>query len=89
MKAIHEVLKEKRLETGITQKIIAEHIGVNHCTYSNYENGRIRLYGDTLLELMVLFDIKLDELTNRKYDENVIFHLLKLSEESKGVLPRK
>lgn len=91
MRPIHEVLKERRLEWGISQVVMSEYMGVHPVTYCQYENGYHSMNAETLLEFMAIFDIKLEEICGRKYDEKLLYKLLKETEERKELIgrPRK
>lgn len=57
-------LKAARNEVGMTQKQVAEHLGVVESCYANWEQGRTEPNIAMLRKLCELFDISLDELVN-------------------------
>lgn len=58
-KEIVQLLKEKRLESNITQNEIAEHLGVDASTLSLYEAGKRKLYLDSLNRWLEFFGMRL------------------------------
>jgi transcriptional regulator with XRE-family HTH domain len=49
-----------REERNLTQKNIAEVLGVSQRTYSDYESGRLRIPVDRLLTLAKYYDCSVD-----------------------------
>lgn len=59
-------LKELRNNLKITQKQVAESVGLTVQTYVNYELGRRQPDKETLIKLADFFNVSLDELLERK-----------------------
>lgn len=57
-------LKNARLENGLTQKQVAEHLGVVESCYANWEQGRTEPNLEMLRRLSALFHLTVDELLN-------------------------
>lgn len=62
----HERLKELRQEKGVTQKQVAQAIGITERNYQRFEYGTNKPSYDALLALADFFKISLDDLTCRK-----------------------
>ena len=60
-----EHLKLARKQSGMTQKEVADNIGVGQSTYKNYECGIREPNGDTIVELANLFGVTTDYLLGR------------------------
>ena len=59
-------LKELRLKKGLTQQQIADEIGVNRGSYSNWEKGKREPSFENLVKLADLLDVSLDWLFGRE-----------------------
>ena len=59
-----ENLKNTRKGCGLTQKQIAEKLGVVESCYANWEQGRTEPNVDMLRKLSEIFDVSIDELIN-------------------------
>lgn len=59
-KAFGNVLKTYRKANKITQKRVAEYLGIDRSTYAKYETMR-KPEIDVVLKLSVLYDVSLDE----------------------------
>lgn len=59
-------LKEKRKEVNLTQKEIAEQIGIKQNTYSDWETGRTQPNLDYLSKLAHILDTTTDDLLGIK-----------------------
>lgn len=59
-------LKSVRLENGLTQKQVAEHLGVVESCYANWEQGRTEPNIEMLRKLSTLLHITVDELLNEQ-----------------------
>ncbi len=55
-------LKQKRKNRGLTQKALAEFLGVQQSTVSMWESGEAEPRKDTRDKLCELFDCKIDDL---------------------------
>lgn len=55
-------LKEVRKSHGLTQREVAEQVGVNQNTYSYWENGKTRIDNLSLQRLAEIFDVSVDYL---------------------------
>lgn len=55
-----ERLRSMREERNLTQKNIAEVLGVSQRTYSDYESGRLRIPVDRMLTLAKYYDCSVD-----------------------------
>lgn len=58
-------LKELRLQHGLTQKELAEQIGIKQNSYSDWENGECKPNYEKLEKLADFFDVSLDWLFGR------------------------
>ena len=59
-----ENLKLARKGAGLTQKQVAEKLGVVESCYANWEQGRTEPNVENLGKLSEIFDISLDDLIN-------------------------
>ena len=57
-------LKSVRLENGLTQKQVAQKLGVVESCYANWEQGRTEPNLEMLRKLSTLLNITIDELLN-------------------------
>ena len=57
-------LRSARLENGLTQKEVAQHLGVVESCYANWEQGRTEPNLEMLRKLSTLLHITVDELLN-------------------------
>ena len=57
-------LKSVRLENGLTQKKVAQNLGVVESCYANWEQGRTEPNLEMLRKLSTLLHITIDELLN-------------------------
>lgn len=58
-------LKELRIESGKTQKELADYLNVKQNTYSQYENGKLQIPIETLIRLADFYDVSVDYLLGR------------------------
>ncbi|GAB2022918.1 helix-turn-helix transcriptional regulator [Pseudolactococcus yaeyamensis] len=65
-----ERLKSLRLEQKLTQKQIAEKLGISQQSYAQWENGKRKPSGETLQKLADFFDVSVDSLLGNT-DERV------------------
>ena len=70
---IGQKLRNKRLEYGFSQEVLAEKIGVSRQTISSWENDRSYPDIGSILKLSDLYEISLDELL--KEDEKMRKHM--------------
>ena len=75
--SFNEKLNISRKSCGMTQRSVAEFLGISERAYQHYENGSREPNIDTLVRLSILFKISLDELLCRD-------DYLKFLEESAG-----
>ena len=61
-----ENLKKARKETGLTQKEVADKLGVNYTTYRNYEQGQREPNHRTLAALSNLLNVSTDNLLGKE-----------------------
>ena len=59
-------LVELRKMNKLTQREVAEHLGISQPSYIRYENGRSEPTIENLVKLADLFDVSLDYLCGRK-----------------------
>lgn len=64
-------LTELRLAAGLSQKKLAEFLGVTNQTYSNYETGKREPSNDTILRLADYFNVSTDYLLGRTDDPEI------------------
>ncbi|EAF6117583.1 XRE family transcriptional regulator [Listeria monocytogenes] len=62
MSRFSERLKQLRIERKLTQQIIADNIGVNRVTYTNWENGKREPDLDKVVELATELNTTVDYL---------------------------
>ena len=61
-KRLAELLRQLRIERGLTQRECAERLGLDHSTISAYENDLRQPPCDILLKLAQLFEVTTDYL---------------------------
>ena len=66
MKIFQERLVEQRKLNNMTQRQMAEHLGIAQPSYIRYENGSAEPSLDALVKLADLFDVSVDYLLGRK-----------------------
>ena len=59
------MIKELRVDSDISQKEIAEYLGVMQNKYSDYENGKINLPLEVFFKLADYYQVSLDYLAGR------------------------
>ncbi len=72
--------KSLRKSKGLTQKEVADAIGINVATYASYEKGRTETPSEILIRLSFYYDISLDVLMQK---ENMCKDILTTKEEIK------
>jgi len=60
-----ERLKEKRAKSKLTQKDVADRLGITQSTYAYYESGRNEPDLETLTKIADIFETSLDYLAGR------------------------
>lgn len=68
MSVIGERIKTLRIDKKVTQKEIAEEIGVSPVSVQRFEYGSVRPSLDTIIALADFFDVSLDYLVGRSDD---------------------
>lgn len=75
-------IKEFRIARGLTQKRVAELIGVSETTYSRIENGKRNISYIVLSDLACVFNIDVCDITSvldeRDYPHGKLFEMLDL-----------
>lgn len=66
MEKFHKKLKVLRKKKGLTQQQIADEIGVNRGSYSNWEKGKREPSFKNLVKLADLLEVSLDSLFGRE-----------------------
>ena len=66
MKVFQENLIELRKENNLTQKAVANALGITQPSYIRYENGSAEPTQETLVKIADLFDVSIDFLLGRK-----------------------
>ena len=84
MEKFHEKLKVLRKKKGLTQQQIANEIGVNRVSYSNWENGKREPNFENLSMLACIFDVSIDFLLSENLEISKEAYL-KLKEEKKNL----
>ena len=65
MKIFQTTLAEQRKLNKLTQKQVAEYLGITQPSYIRYENGQAEPTLANLVKLAVLFDVSVDYLLGR------------------------
>ena len=55
-------LKQLRAKKGVSQRVVADYLGITNQAYSNYENGKRQADYETQLKLAAYFAVPLDEM---------------------------
>lgn len=58
-------LKQIRKERGVTQSEVAKFIGISQNNYSYWENGKVKIDGDSIKKLADYFNVSVDYLLGR------------------------
>lgn len=66
MKKLAERIKELRIEKGVTQKQIANEIGIAQSAYYYYESGKQEPTASVIVKLADYFNVCTDYLLGRK-----------------------
>jgi transcriptional regulator, cro/CI family len=70
MEKFHEKLKVLRKKQGLTQKEVADYVGIKQNSYSDWENGKTEPSLRKLLILVDLYSVSLDWLVGRNNLKN-------------------
>ena len=62
-----ECLKKNRIKSKLSQKTIAEKLGISTRSYQDYEYGKFEPNIEKLIILADIFNISIDELVGRKF----------------------
>lgn len=84
-------IKKARLDAGLTQKEVAEKLGVAQAQYARWENGGRNPKDETVKKLAEIFGVSFDSLKGRDDGLEEIVDLLreyKLSDEQKYELKK-
>ena len=68
MEKFHEKLKVLRKKKGLTQQEVADKIGINRPSYSNWEKGRREPSFENLSMLACIFDVSIDFLLSENLE---------------------
>lgn len=66
-----DILKQLRIEKGLTQKEVAQHFGIAQSNYQQWESGKRSPSGETLEKLADFFKVSTDFLLGRNPVERV------------------
>lgn len=64
-----EVMRRYRNEHNYTQKKIADYLGLDRTTYSNYETAQRKPELDVIMKLVALYNVSVDEFLNGFFEE--------------------
>ena len=64
-------LRYLRLKKNLTQGDVGNAVGITQFTYSNYENNKTEPDLETLKKLADFFEVSLDYLCERQYNNNI------------------
>ena len=62
MKQLGEKLKKERAKTELTQKQVADLLGIERSTYTKYESGTVDPPLDVLYKISLIYRVSADEL---------------------------
>lgn len=62
-------LKEYRLALGLTQKAMAQHLGISDRGYRYYEMGTREPNLSSLIQIADILNVSLDDLVGRKFTQ--------------------
>ncbi len=68
-----KIISQLRIDRGLTQKELAERMGIPRSLITDYERGRLRLHADIIISLSEVLQISADEIlgiTPRKGKES-------------------
>jgi len=55
---MHEIIRNLRKERGLTQKKVADYLGIDRSTYAYYESGHTKLPVDLVVKLAHFYQIR-------------------------------
>ena len=79
-------IKELRERTKLNQTTTAKKIGIPRVNYNKYENEEIEPNIETLCKLADYFNVSLDYLCGRTWNNNAYLEVWKLTDEQKANL---
>lgn len=89
----YKLIKQIRIERGLSQADIAEKVGIGRTTYINFEQGKVELNLSEVIKLSDIFGISLEEIKSGlkpnylKYKQ-MILAFLRLKEGVGGKIPK-
>lgn len=81
---INKNIKKARLESGLTQKQVADSLGVSQAQYARWESGGRNPKDDTISQLAEIFGVGIDTLKGRDDGLEDIVELLRKNPLSEG-----
>lgn len=79
-------LKELREAKRITQTKLAENLGIKRITYNKYELGQAEPPIKTLVKIADYFNVSIDYLVDREWNNKAYLEVWKLTDEQKANL---
>lgn len=61
----YEIIRNLREDSDLTQKQVAEYLGVSQRVYSNYECGQVEISLDSLMKLADYYNVSMDYILGR------------------------
>jgi transcriptional regulator with XRE-family HTH domain len=80
-------IRELRTKKGLSQKALAEHLGIRGATLSRYENDKRAYQWDSLVRLADVLDTSVDYLLGRTNVSAAIHRLISDGDGSGGDIP--
>jgi transcriptional regulator with XRE-family HTH domain len=65
-KAVGTRIAELRQANGLTQHALADKIGINRALISDYERGKVRIYGDMIARIALALKVTTDDILGLK-----------------------
>ena len=70
----YEYIKKVRIDLGLSQRKVAEQLGITQQGYALIENGKRKLEIDVLIKLSEIFNVNpLNIINGEEYDKNNIY----------------
>lgn len=66
---IGENIRNIRKRMALTQKEVAEKIGITRVLFSDYERGRVHVYGDMIARIAIALNVSADEILGLTIDK--------------------